>query len=252
VAFSSPTPRPTTAPTEAPTFDPRPLPTTTPVGWWGSDADAGYCGLLPARYRIEEGEVDALGACVGWFSDPPDTTIELAVGEDLDLHMAVREAGSPPIYPLPDSTDPIVVRGWLIADRATMTYRALAPGTARLVTTGFCFVKDGSLAGGHQFNGACPVLTIHVGKIETECGNVAVDVCRAVAADAVLAPFANDGRVVRWTIATTPYVDCTSLTVVQTFDVTLSYRDPDSKLTVSVGQRQPGSVDPGNFLVCTY
>lgn len=241
------TPAPSATP--EPTIDPQPIPTSTLEGWWGSDASFGFCGTLLARYRIGL-KIDAIGPCLGVLFDP-GKAIKLASGQDLDLHMTVRRAGAAPIYPLPTSTDPLVIQPWYIADTATMTYRALLPGTARLMTEGACLVKDDSPTGVHGLDGPCPVAEITVGSMTMDCAEVPLDLCRAAAAAAILGPVELQGDLLGFeahAASGIPWPGCGRTAV----EVTLLSSKLDSDYTVTIGQLEPDNLEPRNFAVCTY
>lgn len=243
------TPAPT--PSSAPTAEPQPIPTSALTGWWGTDGGS-YC-IPPAAYRLD-GKKSGLGACFGGLFDPPNTTLALEVGQDLDIHMTVLGERRFMRYPLPTSSDPLVIRGWFIADQATMTYRALSPGTARLVTTGSCLLKDDSPTGVHEVTGPCPVVEVRVEPITTDCTTVALDLCRAAAAQAVLFglfPADTGQHVVGWEArpASGGEWPACGRPVVR---MTLTLGDPDGVTEVTVGQLDAGDPGPLKLGICTY
>ena len=240
---TAPPPSPTTEPTQ----EPQPLPTSTTTGWWGEDA--GHFCSFPVSYRLD-GKVDGIGPCFGLLFDPPNKTVRMRVGQDLDLQMTVATDGGAPRYPLPESLDRLVMDAWYIADAATMTYRALSPGTTRLMTTGSCLVGDDSPSGVHQVTGPCPVVDITVDDIPSECNDVPEDLCRAAAATAILwGPAEKDGRIVSWQAhpgSGKEWPGCGRIAV----EVALTLRDPDWVDTIVIGQVEPGSLD--HLAECTY
>jgi hypothetical protein len=155
---------------------------------------------------------------------------------------------------LPESSDLLVLRSWFIADTLTMTYRALSPGTTRLMTTGSCLVKDDSPSGVHDVTGPCPVAEIHVGPITTDCTTVPTDLCRGAAAEAILFGITlerPDQLVVGWVARPGSGVEWPGCGHVDV-EITLTFRDPDRVTEVSVGQLHPDTVDPRDFGICTY
>ena len=249
---ATPTPAPATfapPPTPEPTIDPQPLPSTSLFGWWEEGV---HYGCHPPAYVRVDGAVTALGVCPGALDDSPQH-ITVDVGQDFDIHMAVHYDGSPPIYPLPVAADPLVADGWLIFDQATMTYRALLPGTTRLMTTGTCWISDSSPTGVHDVDGPCPVLEVRVRDVKMTCTDVTEDLCRAAASGAVGTSWApvSPGRLVGWEV--TPYTiaidwpGCGHVFAKVTFDL----RDPVEKVTVSMGQLEPDT-HPLEVAECTY
>lgn len=248
----TPTPAPATfvpASAPEPTVDPQPLPSTSLFGWWEETI---HYGCHPPAYVRVDGVVTSLGVCPGALDDSPQS-ITLDVGQDFDIHMAVHADGAAPIYPLPEAVDPLVAQGWLIFDKATMTYRALSPGTTRLMTTGSCWITDDSPTGIHDVDGPCPVLEVHVRDIETRCVELAEDLCRAAGAGAILVGWfpASTGRVVGWEVtpesSTIDWPGCGHVFAT----VTVTLRDPAEQLSITMGQPEP-EADPLRVAECTY
>ena len=177
--------------------------------------------------------------------DPP-THIDVHVGQDIDLHMTVAADGAPPLYPLPVPDDPLVVRGWFIENDAQMTYRALAPGTTRLMTTGPC----GGPGTSATFNGPCPAVEITVAPIETDCTTVEQRLCQTVAATAVLWGFFPEPgeTVTSWKVESSELIGCGDLN----FHVTLIATATDVPLSITVGQHIPKPTGLQEFELCTY
>jgi len=130
-----------------------------PPPWW-SASGVTSCGY-PAHYRAA-GQVHPAGDCAGNLFDPA-VAVTLRIGEVVDIHMTEEQStGSSslvPLYPLPSSSDPTVLRRTGGDGDATASYRAEAPGTAQLRSPApFC--TDTSTGG--QSSRPCPVLTVTV------------------------------------------------------------------------------------------
>lgn len=234
-----------------PTVEPHPIPTGALVGWWG-DPTGKYC-VVPAYYRVA-GKVNGVGGCFGGLFDPPNRDVKVSVGQDLDVHMHILVVGGRPLYPLPESSDPRVIRQWLRTDTVTQTYRALSPGSALLLTTGSCLIADESPTGVHQVDGPCPVVEIRVRPIETDCGTVPDELCRTAAAEAILwglFPDSTSQHVVAWAARPGSGEDwpgCGRSAV----DLTITLEDPARTVNVTIGQLGPDIGRPGSLAVCTY
>jgi hypothetical protein len=128
-------------------------------GWWGTDGTS-FC-VPAANYRLG-GRVGGIGSCAGLLGDPAaPSTITLAVGQEIDLHMTVIPASESPHYSLPWSTAPAIVDQAAVLDAATATYLALSPGTAVLWTTGpWCMTSTPT--GVQEGMAPCPLAKIHV------------------------------------------------------------------------------------------
>jgi hypothetical protein len=135
-------------------------------GWWGDDADHGYC-IPPASYLLD-GKAYDLGNCMGLFPGPSANPqiITLVVGEHFQVHMTLISAAVPrPLNAVPTSSDPDVLEEELVIDTATASYRAVSPGTALLMTTGsWCLVSTPS--GLVQGTSPCRVAEVHVAAAE--------------------------------------------------------------------------------------
>lgn len=132
--------------------------TTSP--WWASGTPPTTCAW-PAVYRTATVTRGGLGGCAGVLLDPP-AQVRLRAGEELDLHMTTgaSQGSLPPApeYPLPSSPDAAVL--WLVSvtdEGATGVYRAVAPGTAVLTSSGFCIHSSGQ-----ETEGECPLLAVTV------------------------------------------------------------------------------------------
>ena len=133
---------------------------STAAPWWASGIPPTTCAW-PAVYRTAAVTREGLGGCAGVLLDPP-AAVGLRVGEELDLHMTTGAAlGSlppAPEYPLPTSPDAAVLRLVATTDGgATGVYRAVAPGTVTLTSSGFCIHKSGQ-----ETAGVCPLLAVTV------------------------------------------------------------------------------------------
>ena len=127
--------------------------------WWASGLT--FCGV-PAKYRVNSGPPIAVGDCAELLLDPA-STVTIRVGDELDLHVtSSASAASPsqePIYPTPATAATTVLGLMAVTDAgATVAYRAIAPGTALLTTSGLCLhVSDDQ-----ETKGSCPVLIVMV------------------------------------------------------------------------------------------
>jgi hypothetical protein len=127
--------------------------------WWSSGLT--FCGV-PAKYRVNSGPPIAVGDCAELLLDPA-STVTVHVGDELDLHVTTSASeASPsqePIYPTPTTAASTVLRLMAVTDGgATVTYRAIAPGTALLTTSGLCL----HVANDRETKGSCPVLLVTV------------------------------------------------------------------------------------------
>ena len=127
--------------------------------WWSSGVT--FCGV-PAKYRVDSGPAIAIGDCAELLLDPA-STVTVHVGDELDLHVTTSASeASPsqePIYPTPTTAASTVLRLMAVTDAgATVTYRAIGPGTALLTTSGLCL----HVADNQETKGSCPVLLVTV------------------------------------------------------------------------------------------
>ncbi len=135
------------------TASPQPSADST-LPWW-AEPGVTMCGL-PARYRINDGEIDGAGNCAAMLLKPAGSA-EMRVGQSLDIHMLGDSAA--PIYPLPQSPDDYVLRLVSQSDNgATGRYEAVGPGTVVLMSNGFCLDSKSHV----ETNGPCPVLRLTV------------------------------------------------------------------------------------------
>ncbi|HJP87450.1 MAG TPA: hypothetical protein VJ850_00220 [Candidatus Limnocylindrales bacterium] len=232
------------SPTSDPSVDPNALPPTTSIGWWGDPDFYDGCRIV-GHYRIGY-RVAQIGNCTG-MTAPPELTLD--VGQDFDLHMSVPADGAQPTHPLPEAEDPLIVRGWLAFDDATWTYRALSPGTTRLVSAASC---DERLLASPGPAASCAVLVIHVRDISTKCIDLEAALCRAAGAAAVGSSGAMPGqRIVGWVAAPSSskieWPGCGKVVA----KVTVELRDPGAQSEVTLGQLEP-DVNPLALAVCTY
>lgn len=125
-----------------------PLPTNP---WWFTD-EVTTCGF-PAIYRLDaNAQGSGLGSCAMTLGYPA-RPIRMTVGDTIDLHMTQDSFGGPPVFPVPVSSDDAVLS--LVTEGLTDgTFRAVAPGTALLLSNGDC----GPGIGPWQ----CPVAVVEV------------------------------------------------------------------------------------------
>lgn len=123
--------------------------------WWavGGRMACGHAG----EYRVA-GQVHFLGGCNGNLPGDPPPKVGLAVGQELDIHLATSASGQPE-FPLPQSTHLEIVRLVEAPDAGTETFLAVAPGVSLLAVDDVsCYDNTAS----RQFNGICPVLEVDV------------------------------------------------------------------------------------------
>ena len=252
IAAASPVPTaaataPIPTPSPEPTLDSNGLPPTTTTGWWGDpDGTVNGCAAV-GHYRIGY-RVAQIGTCDGMLGGPPELTLD--VGEDFDLHMTIPAAGASPIWSLPVAEDELVAIGWLAFDPATWTYRALSPGTTRLVSGTPC---DPHAPQTPSPTNGCPILLIHVRPIATKCIDLSADVCRAVGAAAVLADWVvNPGqRIVGWVAEPDSFIGDASCGD-GVAKVTFTVEDPAGTVSIQIGRRVPEPSGPPRYHYCTY
>lgn len=132
--------------------------TPQPSPWW-SRSGVSSCGW-PAMY-LANGTVGWAGDCAANLGSLPNS-VKVKVGDTVEVHMLAEvgpTGGIVPIYPTPTSDDAGVLARVSVSDSGTTAgFRAVAPGTARIMTTGEC--TDSQTL--QQTFGACPVLEVTV------------------------------------------------------------------------------------------
>ncbi len=136
---------------------------TGTTSWWSQGSGASAC-RFPAWYRVAGGSVQPAGDCAGDLYDPA-VVLTMRVGQQLDVHMTEednpRSSGLVPVYPVPTSSDPHILRRVATDGDATASYRALAPGTASLLSPDpFC--TETTTTPFRQSSRPCPVVTVSV------------------------------------------------------------------------------------------
>ena len=149
----------TSSPFLGPSINPQAQGSSESSSWWSSGLT--FCGV-PTKYRVNLGPPIAVGDCAELLLDPA-AAVTIHVGDELDLHVTTSASevspSQKPIYPTPTTTASTVLRLLAVMDAgATVTYRAIMPGTALLTTSGLCLhVPDDD-----ETKGSCPVLLVTV------------------------------------------------------------------------------------------
>lgn len=131
-----------------------------PQQWWVVGTGSSGCGHA-AWYRLA-GQVHPAGDCAANLDDPA-VDVTMRVGEQLDIHMTEDESatsrGLVPLYAVPTSSNSAVLQRVSVGQDATASYRAVAPGTAKLLTPDSACTDA---ATGRQSSRPCPVVEVTV------------------------------------------------------------------------------------------